>query len=73
MLNNIFSKLNLQRIFANILNRRKLKILKYNKQLSNKLNITLEDFQNYYLLKEFDKNYNLNIKEIDVIDLQLFL
>ena len=73
MLNNISSKLNLQRIFANILNRRKLKILKYNKQLSNKLNITLEDFQNYHFLNEFDKNYNINIKEIDVTDLQLFL
>ena len=73
MLNNISSKLNLQRIFANILNRRKLKILKYNKLLSNKLNITLEDFQNYHLLNEFNKNYNINIKEIDVIDLQLFL
>ena len=73
MLNNISSKLNLKRIFANILNRRKLKILKYNKQLSNKLNITLEDFQNYHLLNEFDKNYDINIKEIDVTDLQLFL
>jgi len=71
-LNNINCKSILKMIFEYILNRRKLKIIKYNKQLSNKLDITLEDFENYKLLKEFVKNYNTDIKDIDIIDLPLF-
>ena len=45
MLNNINSKFIIEKIFINIKKIKKLKIIKFNKKLLYRLNITIEDFQ----------------------------
>ena len=71
MLNDIKSKYILFIIFDTIKNRSKLNIIKYNKFLLDKLNITKKDFKVYELLKEFNKEFNLNIRDIDIEELDL--
>ena len=71
MLNNVACNYILQQIFNNLKNRRKLKIVKYNKVLLNRLYISKEDFKAYEELKEFNKNYKLNIGDIDIQELDL--
>ena len=51
MLDNLKSKYILQEIFANIKNKRKLNIIKYNKKISVRLRINKEQFEKYNLLK----------------------
>ena len=51
MLKKIKNKFLLNQIFAIIKNRTKLKIIKNNKFLLNRLNITIEDFKVYISLK----------------------
>ena len=57
MLDNIKSKLLLKIIFVNIRKKKMLKLLKLNKSLLSKLNITIKDFQEYKQLNEL--NYPL--------------
>ena len=71
MLKKIKNKFLLNQIFAIIKNRTKLKIIKNNKFLLNRLNITIEDFKVYISLKEFNKIFNLNIGDIDIKELDL--
>ena len=71
MLNNIKSNFIFKNIFKNVDNTRKLKIIKYNKILINKLGVTLKDYEIYFLLKEFTKKYHLNLRGVDVIDVDL--
>ena len=52
MLANIKSNLILKKIFMNIIDLKRLKIIKHTKKLMNKLNVGLEDFKEYILLKE---------------------
>ena len=68
MLNNIKSKYILGIIFGNLSKRIELKLIKYNKILINKLNITQKDFENLYykLLNEMNKKFKLDIKDIEV-------
>ena len=71
MFTKIKSKLILSYIFDNLRKRVKLKIVKHNKLLTEKLNIKVKDYLQYYNLKEFNKIYKLNIEDIDVDELEL--
>ena len=71
MLDNIKNKYLLGFIFENIRKRLKLKILKYNKNLMNKLNINIDDFKQFKLLKEINQELNLNIEDIELVSLDL--
>ena len=71
MLNNIKSNFILEKIFNNIKNKKKLKVIKYNKKLSIRLNIISKDFESYRLLKQFNKQFNLKIEDIDTKELDL--
>ena len=51
--------------------KRKLNILKYNKEIMNRLNIQKNDFEDFILLKEFNEKYNLNIKDLEIDELNL--
>ena len=69
MLNNIKSKYILNIILGKLKKRIELKLVKYNKILINKLNIKKEDFENFKSLKEMNQKYNLDIKDIEIKDL----
>ena len=71
MLDNVKSKYILKEIFDIIKNKRKLKIIKYNKKIKIKLDINKGDFEKYIALKEFNKKYDINIEDIDLKVLML--
>ena len=71
MLNKIRSKFLLQVIFKNLKNRLLLNIVKYNKKLSNNLNIEQKDFKNYKYLKEMNDIFGTKIKDIESENLKL--
>ena len=71
MLNNIKSKYILNLVVGKLKKRIELKLVKYNKILINKLNIKKEDFENFKLLKEMNQKFNLDIKDIDIKELNL--
>ena len=71
MLQKIRCKYLLEIIFDNMKKRKRMKILKYNKNILSKINITKEDFKAYELLKEFNQKYNLEIEDNDVEALNL--
>ena len=71
MLNAIKSKYILNKIFQNIKNRVKLNIVKYNKNMLDKLYITKGDFKIYEQLKEFNEIFGVNIRDIDIEELDL--
>ena len=71
MLDNIKNKYLLGFIFENIRKRLKLKLLKYNKNLMNKLNINIDNFKQFKLLKEINQELNLNIEDIELLSLDL--
>ena len=71
MLKKIKSKLIVQLIFKKLKNIIKLKIIKYNKYILNRLNVALKDYENYKLLKEVNQKYSLNIKDIDILEIKL--
>ena len=54
MLNNIKSSYILKLIFQKVANKKKLKLVKYNKILLRKLEITIEDYKSYKNLREFN-------------------
>ena len=68
MLENIKSKYICRKPFCLLLINKKLKIIKYNKALQNKINITINDYKEYsgrYIIyesrtkgKEYDKDGN---------------
>ena len=66
MFSNIKSNLVLKIVFRHLKQRIKLLILKYNKNLKNKLNIQLKDYQEYNSLKAFNEQYKTKIKNTDV-------
>ena len=72
MLKNIKSNPILIVIFNNVKNKRKLKIVKYNERMMNRLNITKANFQEYEILKEFNNKYETNIEDIDIKKLKLY-
>ena len=71
MLDNVKSIYIINEIFGNMRNKRKLNIIKYNKRILIRLNINKEQFENYIILKEFNKKYNTNIEDIDIKQLNL--
>ena len=71
MLDNVNSVYVLDIIFQNIKNKRKLKLIKYNKKILDRLNIKKNDFKIYEMLKEFNEEYNLNVDDIDNKELDL--
>ena len=72
MLDNIKSKLIMNKIFAYLKNKRKLIISKINKSLLNRLNISKKDFQIYQELKDFNSKYNTTLKDIDIKKIYLY-
>ena len=71
MLDEIKSKYILKKIFSNIKNRIILKIIKYSKIMMFRLNVTKTDFKAYESLKEFNEKLELNIRDIDINELDL--
>ena len=71
MLKTIKSNFIIKTIFKNIHNKIKLKIIKYNKYMLERLDIKTENFKNYELLKEFNELLKLNIIDIDIKELNL--
>ena len=71
MLNGIKSIKILNTILGKLKKKKELKIIKYNKKILNKLNITKEDFEDFQFLKEMNDKFNLNIKDIDIKELNL--
>ena len=71
MLNNIKS-IKILNIIVGVLKKRiELKLFKYNKKMVNKLNIEKEDFEQFTLLKEMNLKFNLDIKDIEIKELNL--
>ena len=52
-------------------NRIKLNIIKYNNSITKRLNIVKKEFEAYKSLKELNLKLNLNIKDIDIEELDL--
>ena len=48
-----------------------MNIIKYNKKILERINITQEDFKVYIYVKDSNKKYNLNIEDIDISELTL--
>ena len=71
MLDEIKSKHILNIIFKNVKNKIKLKLLKYNNALLNRLEITKEDYKVYGSLKEFNKLFDINYSDIDIEEIDL--
>ena len=58
-------------IFKNIHNKIKLKIIKHNKYILQRLDIKKEDFKIYETFKEFTEKLNIKIIDIDIKELDL--
>ena len=61
----------LKNIFKILQNKSKLLMLKYNKKLSDKLDIKLKDYQYHNLLVKLNNKFNLNIKDTAITNLEL--
>ena len=66
MLKKIRSKIILITLFDNIKKRKKLNLLRYNKNLRDKLNIKIKDYQDLQTLKDLNQKFNLNIEDTDI-------
>ena len=66
MLNNVKSRYILGIIFSYLKRKAKEKIVKYNKKLLERLNMSLEDYKEYEILEEFNTKYKTNFKEFDI-------
>ena len=71
MLKKIRSTYILKDIFAFLKERKKLILLKYNKNLRNKLDIKKKDYQEFLILNDFNIKFNLNIKDMELEELNL--
>ena len=71
MLDKIKSLKILNIIFRNLRKRTKLKIIKYNKKIQDKLNIDMKDFKDLKLLKDLNQKFNLNIEDTEVTKINL--
>ena len=71
MLNKVRSEKILNIILGALKKRIELKLLKYNKKMRNKLNLIKEDFEEFILLKEMNLRFNLDIKDIDIKEINL--
>ena len=66
MFENIKNKYILEMIFQCLKHKRKLKIIKTNKKMLDKLEITIKDFQVYETLKKFNEKFSSNIEDLDI-------
>ena len=71
MLEKIRSFFVLKKFFLNLKNKRILKVIKYNKTLLNKLNIDINNFKAYKLIKKFNEKFGININDFDEKELDL--
>ena len=71
MADNIKSKIILNKIFGHLRNKRKLNIIKRNKKLLSKLNISSKDFEIYNKLKEYNTKYGTKIEDINIKEIFL--
>ena len=71
MVDNIKSQIILNKIFGLLRNKIKLNIIKYNKKLLSKLNISNQDFEIYNTLKEYNKKYHTKIEDINIKEIFL--
>ena len=71
MLDNVNSKYIIEEIVGKLKNKRKLKIIKYNKRLLSRLNINKKNFELYAKLKEFNDKYKTKINDIDNTELNI--
>ena len=71
MFRKIRSIIVLKNIFTKLKKRKKLTLLKYNKALRDKLNISKNDYQEFQLLKELNTKFNLDIKDDEDEELDL--
>ena len=71
MLDNIKSRYIIKVIFANIRNKIKLNIIKFNKKLQARLNVTKEDLEIYIILKDFNNKYGNKIEDIDIKEINI--
>ena len=71
MLEGIKSKYIMNIIFNYIKNQEKLNIIRYNKRLLSNLNITKEDFENIFLLNKLNKQYNIDIEDVNITKISL--
>ena len=71
MLNSVKSKLILKIITEKLSTKLKLRIFKYNKKLANRINIDIQDYMNFYLLRELNQQLFKKIKDIDITELHL--
>ena len=70
MLNNIKSTFILKKFLSLLKKRIKLKLVKYNKSLKDKLNIKLKEFQGYAVFNELQKN-NCYFEPVDIKDIDI--
>ncbi len=70
-MNNVKSKKILNTILWALKKRIELKLFKYNKKMLNKLNVKREDFEQFILIKEMNSKFHLDIKDIDIKELNL--
>ena len=73
MLNKIKSNYIMNLIFKNMKNKKKLNLIKYNKIMTNRLNLNEDDFKIYQNLKEFNKIYNKDFDDIDIKEFNISL
>ena len=60
MLSKIRGRFILNKIFIFLARKKSLKVIKYNKPLQLRLNVTIKDYQNCVYLKKLTKKYNYN-------------
>ena len=71
MLENIKSKLILNRVLENLKNKKKLNMVRYSNKYKQKLNLTKKDFEQYILLKEFNDKFNAKVDDINYMELNI--
>ena len=71
MLNNIKNKYILGIVFKNVKTKIKMKLIKHNKYMLERLNITEEDFITCVYIKEFNKKCNMDINDNHIKELNL--
>ena len=71
MLANISNKYIIELLFTYMRDIRKLIIIKYNKNLKERINMTNKDYEVYRNLVVFNKTYKTNIEDINIKELNL--
>ena len=67
MIDNIKSKIILKIIMEHIRPKLKLKIIKNNKKLINRLNLSIKDFQRFEKIKKINIKYGLHLNDEEIV------